>query len=318
MDGPTHTLFIPGRLCLAGEHSDWAATYRTQCPEISPGAALVVGLQQGLHAEISRTNSNLTLSSGLAGTVTIPSYSLLPTARSTSPWRYAAGVAHIVLTRHSAVGLNVEISSATLPAGKGLSSSAAVCVLVARAFNVLHNLRLTHAGEMDVAYAAERLTGSACGRMDQVVAIGPGKVARMNFDGEYVEHRVLRPPSKVVHVVLADLGAGKDTKAILTGLHRGYPDRTDQTANLQDSLGVSNLELITQMEDALLNGDACELGRLFSIAQQRFDEAAIPFCRNELTSPQLHSLLNDAEVLPYTYGGKGGMLLPPYLQVSVT
>ena len=25
-------IFIPGRLCLFGEHSDWAATYREQNP----------------------------------------------------------------------------------------------------------------------------------------------------------------------------------------------------------------------------------------------------------------------------------------------
>lgn len=269
----------------------------------------MVGLQQGLHARIMWTDANLTLSSELAGVVSLPDACLLPTARSASPWRFAAAVGHVINTRHNAIGLNLRITSATLPAGKGLSSSAAVCVLVARAFNVLHKLRLTHAGEMDIAYAAERLTGSACGRMDQVVAIGPGRVARMEFDGEYVEHRVLRlPEQKAVHAVLADLGAGKDTKAILAGLHRGFPDRTDQNADLQDTLGMKNLKLITEMEGALLKGDACGLGRLFTIAQERFDAAAISFCPEELSSPKLHTVLKDPDVLSYTYGGKGGAL----------
>jgi len=53
---------------------------------------------------------------------------------------------------------------------KGLSSSAAVCVLVARAFNYFYNLNLTVRGEMYYAYVGERETGSLCGSLDQAVA----------------------------------------------------------------------------------------------------------------------------------------------------
>ena len=34
-------LFVPGRLCLFGEHSDWAGHYRTMNADIKPGAAIV-------------------------------------------------------------------------------------------------------------------------------------------------------------------------------------------------------------------------------------------------------------------------------------
>ncbi len=30
-------IFVPGRLCLFGEHSDWAALYRARDPSIAPG-----------------------------------------------------------------------------------------------------------------------------------------------------------------------------------------------------------------------------------------------------------------------------------------
>jgi galactokinase len=30
-------IFVPGRLCILGEHSDWAAEYRTANPSISFG-----------------------------------------------------------------------------------------------------------------------------------------------------------------------------------------------------------------------------------------------------------------------------------------
>ena len=30
-------VFVPGRLCILGEHSDWAAEYRTENPSIAYG-----------------------------------------------------------------------------------------------------------------------------------------------------------------------------------------------------------------------------------------------------------------------------------------
>ena len=41
-------IFVPGRLCLFGEHSDWAALYRENDPSIAPGYCLVAGTDQGL------------------------------------------------------------------------------------------------------------------------------------------------------------------------------------------------------------------------------------------------------------------------------
>ena len=32
-------LFVPGRLCLFGEHTDWAGHYRTMNADILPGAS---------------------------------------------------------------------------------------------------------------------------------------------------------------------------------------------------------------------------------------------------------------------------------------
>lgn len=43
-------LFVPGRLCMFGEHSDWAGKYRTINSEIVSGYALVTGIEQGIYA----------------------------------------------------------------------------------------------------------------------------------------------------------------------------------------------------------------------------------------------------------------------------
>ena len=47
-------LFVPGRLCLFGEHSDWAGMYRTVNSEIVMGQAVVTGIEQGIYATVER------------------------------------------------------------------------------------------------------------------------------------------------------------------------------------------------------------------------------------------------------------------------
>ncbi len=45
---PVIELFVPGRLCLMGEHSDWAGGYRRTHPALAPGHCLVAGTDQGI------------------------------------------------------------------------------------------------------------------------------------------------------------------------------------------------------------------------------------------------------------------------------
>ena len=60
---------------------------------------------------------------------------LLAEAEKGSFFSYAAGVAYQILTNYRVQGLEIDNYLTDLPVKKGLSSSAAICVLVARAFN---------------------------------------------------------------------------------------------------------------------------------------------------------------------------------------
>ena len=40
-------MFVPGRICLLGEHSDWAGGYRRTNAEIEKGYTLLTGTDQG-------------------------------------------------------------------------------------------------------------------------------------------------------------------------------------------------------------------------------------------------------------------------------
>ncbi len=44
-------LFVPGRLCLFGEHSDWAGSYTMINSDILEGQAIVTGINLGIYAE---------------------------------------------------------------------------------------------------------------------------------------------------------------------------------------------------------------------------------------------------------------------------
>ena len=97
---------------------------------------------------------------------------LLEEARKGGFFSYVAGVAYQVLTNNAVKGLEIDNYRTDLPVRKGLSSSAAVCVLTARAFNLVYDLKMTVRGEMEYAYRGEIATPSRCGRLDQGCAYG--------------------------------------------------------------------------------------------------------------------------------------------------
>jgi len=55
-------LFVPGRICLMGEHSDWAGGHRRTNAEIEKGYCLISGTNQGIYAEVVSHPTSLVLS----------------------------------------------------------------------------------------------------------------------------------------------------------------------------------------------------------------------------------------------------------------
>ena len=49
-------LFVPGRVCLLGEHTDWAGGFRRDdfAESIHPGQCLAYGTNVGIHADEKR------------------------------------------------------------------------------------------------------------------------------------------------------------------------------------------------------------------------------------------------------------------------
>lgn len=304
-------LFVPGRICLFGEHSDWAGGYRRINADIEKGYTLICGTNQGLHAEVEPHPTALVLTSTtpdgeVVGPREIPfePRALLEEAEQGGFFSYAAGVAYQVLTHYRVRGLVIRNTRTDLPIKKGLSSSAEISVLTARAFNRVYDLHLTIRGEMELAYQGEITTPSRCGRMDQGCAFGDRAVA-MEFDGDRIETTELRP-ARELNFVIVDLHAKKDTLAILKHLNRCYPFAENPLERgVQDLLGPINLRIVGQAVEALKAGDAERIGALMTEAQAAFDRYAAPASPDELGAPVLHKVLGHAPLAPHIWGGKG-------------
>ena len=310
MNNSSVDIFVPGRVCLFGEHSDWAGAYRRFNPAIQAGQVIIAGTNQGIFAKATPVPNvfklKSTLPDGSIEEMTIPMQSseLLAVAREGGFFSYAAGVAYYLNQFNQISGIEIDNYKTTMPVKKGLSSSAAFCVLVARAFNLVYDLKLNVRGEMEAAYQGEILTPSRCGRMDQGCAYGQGPVV-MTFDGDFMDARPLTV-AKPLHLLIADLKGQKDTVRILADLTKAYPDpATAQDRMVHEYLGEINQKIVTQAIKHLQEGDAPALGKLMTEAQTEFDKHLQPACPKELTAPKLHAILDDATVRQFTYGGKG-------------
>lgn len=302
-------LFVPGRLCLFGEHSDWAGTNRTMNANIVEGRAIVTGIEQGIYGTAEKSDKFIVTSTlkeyeGSSFSCEMDKDKLRAAAKEGGFFSYVCGVASYMCEWYRVGGIHLDITKMDLPMKSGLSSSAAICVMVARAFNILYELQLNTLGVMNIAYWGEQRTPSRCGRLDQACAFGVNPVA-MTFDGNEisVDRINVKEP---LHYVFADLMAGKDTVRILADLNKGYPFATNEMEeHLHEALGVDNQEITKRAIEYINNGEVEKLGQLMIEAQKLFDEKVAPMCPKELTSPVLHATLADEEIVKLTYGGKG-------------
>ena len=300
-------LFVPGRICLFGEHSDWAAEHG-----LHPGYCLITGTDQGLCA-VARPADCFIVETLVPDKYGRPSGrsrqmvcewrndALMAAAEDENEFfRYCAGTAHQMLFCHRDIGgIELRITAMDLPLGKGVSSSAAVCILVAEAFSEVYGLNMFPHELMEVAYVGEKLTGSQCGRMDQACIYGKTPVlltCRKAFETR------IEPifPTDEICMFFVDLAGKKDTVKILGDLQTAYL----KTSDLRKALGPINEQIARRAFAILRKGSAEQLGELMTEAQENFDTFVAPHCV-ELTAPLLHELLVFEDIAPHIHGGKG-------------
>ena len=316
-------VFVPGRLCLLGEHTDWAAgKHKLVNPAIPTGYCIVCATNEGLFArvqdfpagqlryehrdaETGEVLQSIEFALGDAAALGVE-------AGKSSFFSYVYGVAAHLMSLpvvaaaviSSQRGIFINNHTTTLPMKKGLSSSAAICTVVVQAFSKHYGLRLSRDEVMDCAFHGEILTGAKCGRMDQAVAMGEGKVGLMVFNGDSCELRELHV-GRPLHFVVVDLKRGKDTVKILAELNAAFPSPQTPEHHLLHQYVASNVDLSAEAVRAISVGDCAALATCMKAAQAEFDRCAIPNCPSELTSPRLHQVMAHAALARVSLAVKG-------------
>lgn len=280
-------VFVPGRLCILGEHSDWAAGYRIKECTIEKGYALVAGLNLGIYL---RGYESEGFSYEYHDKKIKLSCEELLSRNTKDFFEYVVSSAKVIHSKYKVTGARIICDKMTLPMKKGLASSAAICVAVIRIYNLLYDLKLSVEDEMALAYEAEISTGSMCGKMDQVCAYGQG-VRKVVFDAEKIEIFSLSV-SNEFQFVLVDLQGEKDTKKILADLNREFVKEMEEDKHrLISALGSFNKCYIENASKYLIGGDVLKFGHILNLFQNNFDKNVACFSE-ELQSPKLHRLMD--------------------------
>ena len=294
-------LFVPGRLCVFGEHSDWASLYRNFDKKIEKGYAITIGIDLGIHCEVKDNEYFVLNENGKTFNCKMDKNLLNNFINNNDYYAYVASSVYTVLKKYKVSGLQIDIVLNTLPEGTGLSSSSAICVLVIRAFNMFYNLGLSCEEEMELAYLSEHRI-SKCGRMDQICACGR-QASLLKIDGEQVNISKLNVGKKIYFVV-ANLQCKKNTNKILNDLNNCYLSKDDaDNKEIIECFGIKNKKIVEEAIEAFKNGDSKKIGQLMNKAQYNFDKFVAPKCP-ELDAPKMHAILSDKYILKNIYGGK--------------
>jgi galactokinase len=288
----TRRFWAPGRVNLIGEFTDLAG-----------GVALPAALDLGI-----------TLVCEPARTIELRSRALDDGAVSlaadgsgdvTGFGRYVSGVAtELALLGRPPLGLRGELTS-TLPIGAGLSSSAALEIVVAIALCAVADFALE---PLELALAAQRAVhravGVPSGILDEAACLFGRAGHAVLFDFTSLEHELVQLPAGVA-LVIADSGVSRQLE------HSGYATRKRELeAGVPARVRHVETENIRVREvvEALRAADLARVGALF---REGHESLRVDF---EVSVPELDRLVdwayeNGAYAARMTGGGFGGAIV---------
>jgi galactokinase len=269
----------PGRVNLIGDHTDYMG-----------GLVLPMAIDLATTVDAHRGGDDVVLvSDDVPGTVSVPLPVADPAAVRPAWGRYVAGVAH-ELGNGAGDGLRGHVAS-TVPAGSGLSSSAALEVAVALALGASG----TPVEIADLCRRAETAaTGVPCGIMDQLASVAGVAGHALLIDCASLEVEPVPVPDDAAIWVLH---SGVERQ--LAG--SAYADRRaacEAAAELVGPLPHADLSAIAGIEDPLLRARArhvrteCDRVRGAAAALRDGDLTAV----GELMTASHGSLRDDFEV----------------------
>jgi mevalonate kinase len=260
-----HSIISPGRVCLFGDHAD--------CHGFPVIAASI-----DLDIELSwKSGSNL-----LNGK------------------RHAFLDACVKAMDDKEIGQLDIRTSATLPAGHGLSSSAALCNGIIACFNVEYGLGLSISEIAGLSYIAEsKIYGSRCGQMD-MYSSALGGIHYIDCKTEPPKYE--RINLKSMPVLIADTGVTRHIAPILQEKRQEYLDADKDTVNAIYSIN----NIVQQAKIALQNNDHKLIGKLMNESQSCLEQYGVCHPKNSELLEIVRPYVEGAKI---TGGGMGGCII---------
>jgi galactokinase len=283
--------WAPGRVNLIGEFTDLAG-----------GVALPAALDLGITLVADPAQTIELHSRALDETVSLAADG---SGDASGFGRYVSGVAsELALLGRPPVGLRGELTS-TLPIGAGLSSSAALEIVVGIALCAVADFALE---PVELALAAQRAVhravGVPSGILDEAACLFGREGHAVLFDFGSLEHELVPMPGGV-SLVIGDSGVSRRLE------HSGYATRKRE---LEEGLParVRHVETenvrVRQVVEALRAEDLSRVGELF---REGHESLRVDF---EVSIPELDRLVewayeNGAYAARMTGGGFGGAIV---------
>ena len=294
-------LFVPGRIGIIGEISDLVSPYLSQNSELIPGHAITVKIDKGIYSKARISDKFKYKNKNQIFECEVSEDRLKKEAESNSFFSYMCGTILYLIKNYEVAGIEIEIEKMDLPVKKGLSSSAAICMTIAKAYNKLYDLQLKDNEIKNIAYQGEHLAQSQCGKLDQE-SISNNAISHIIFEKDNVKSEEIFV-KKDVYILVVDLNRNKNTKSIMTCFNSALPFAQNENDKIiHDIIGEKNKKLVERAIEGLKDGDLPKLGETLNKAQKLMDKAAV-LC-SELEAPFFHELLNDSYVKESIYGGK--------------
>ncbi|MCG9623986.1 galactokinase [Vibrio mediterranei] len=335
---PTHVIQAPGRVNLIGEHTDYNDGFVLPCAINYQTVVAAAKRGDNLVRVVSVDYQDATDEFDITQEITF---------QQDKMWaNYIRGVVKFLMARGYQIG-GADISvSGNVPQGAGLSSSAALEVVIGQTFKTLYNLEITQAEvALNGQQAENEFVGCNCGIMDQLISAEGKENHALLIDCRSLETQAVSMPEDMAVVIINSnkkrglVDSEYNTRreqceeaARIFGV-KALRDVTieqfnDRVSELDEMVAKRARHVITENDrtveaaKALSTGDMKRMGELMaqSHASMR-DDFEITVKEIDTIVDIVKAVIGDQGGVRMTGGGFGGCvvsLIPPTLVEAVT
>ncbi len=334
---PTHFIQAPGRVNLIGEHTDYNDGFVLPCAINYHTVVAASKREDNCIKVVSVDYANELDSFNLDEEITLVQDKM---------WaNYIRGVVKYLQVRgYSFTGANIVVSG-NVPQGAGLSSSAALEVVIGQTFNELYQLGISTADiALNGQQAENEFVGCNCGIMDQMISAVGKENHAMLLDCRSLETKLVSMPEELAIMIINS----NKKRGLVDSEYNTRREQCEQAARI---LGISALRdatldmleekkslmsekvfkrarhVITENERTLAAAQALSQQDLTTMGQLMAESHASMRNDFEITVPEIDTLVDivkkeigDQGGVRMTGGGFGGCivaLVPPLLVDNV-